>query len=589
MIVFYGDDFELNLTGTRITLVEENPLFYNYFVKNYSWPFSKKIDDETSRELGFLELENSSNYETKHYGNLLIDGDFEEAYFLITSLKNNTLEGTIYYGKASIKLLDTPLNELPFPAVSTTSLVNHAKDVITKQFPEVNYNFPMIIDDEFSSTNKYEKFEGVVNKYVNGNFITNSSQTVDGKNVAFNRNIITPFPYLMAVLKTGFESAGMVMQGSFVSDRVNEKLLLYTDKFLERFYSGLPSGFQFDKANEVWQNNVVSADFFKSYQIQQTGSYNVSVFLNIPKEINVKEFKVEHNSNVVYSDESNTINKNLVINVKSAEELGFLKFYLKLRKPTSNPSNGIGRIKLFNNFTFDFSDGQLNIFPSVFSLSQVMPNLTFGKFLNKIKNWLNLEITFKKNVVTINYIEDKFLDVVFKDETHLEVENPNIQFNQNKLYKLITSNSSLFIGKNGLLNSSNGFRDEDITKIDMGLEIMPIKSKGGVFTAFKNSDSNDFKLMLYDGLKENLPVTVDAVAERTYLLPEIYQRYWKKWLHFRLNSETFKDKFPVSILEPFDIATGRFKYNRKHIYKKIKKRRILEDYWQVEIESETLP
>ncbi|WP_028890884.1 hypothetical protein [Tenacibaculum sp. 47A_GOM-205m] len=588
MIVFYGDNFELNLTETKISLIEENPLFYNYFVKNYSKPFSKKVDDEVSKKLGFLDLENSANYETKHYGKLLIDNDFEEAYLLLTDYDNNILQGYVYFGSHSIELLDTPLSNLPFPVEQTSSLTVHAKEVIQKFYPEVDYNFPMVIDEGFKSTSKYEKFEGIINNYVNDNFVTNSFQTVEGESVAFNKNVMVPFPYLMSILKTGFDSVGMVMQGSFVSDKITEKILVYTSKILEKFYSSLPEGFQFNTTSEVWDNGVVSADYSRFYSISQTGSYNVEVYLNIPSELVVNEFSIEFNNEIIFSSNSNYISKSLSLNVKNTADLGSLIFSLKLRKYTDNPSDGIGSIQAFNNFDFYFSDGELNVFPNSFSLSQVMPDMTFGKFLNKIKNWLNLEITFNKNVVTINYIEEKFLEVNFKDERHLEVEKPKRQFNQNKFFKLITSNDTLLIGKEGVVSNPQGIREEDITTIDMELEIMPVKSKDGIFTAYKNKDTNDFKLFLYDGLQNNLPVALEKISERSYSLNEVFDKYWKKWLYFRLNSETYKDKFPASIIEDFSISEGRFKYNRKHIYKKIKRTRKNEEEWDIEIESETL-
>lgn len=590
MIVFYGEnpDFVLNLTNTKITLVEENPLFFNYFVRNYTWPFSKEIDDETSRKLGFLDLENSTNYKTKFYGKLQIDDSFDEAYLLISNHKGNVIEGTIYYGKSSFQLLDKQLSSLPFPIVSTsTNLITHAKEVIEKQYPEVGYNFPMVINEKFKETTKYEKFEGVINQYKNGNFVTNSNQTENGETVAYNRNIMVPFPYLMEILKVGFDSENMIMRGSFVTDRVNEKLLVYTDKYLEKFYSGLPEGFQFTTANEVWQNGVVSADYYRAYSISQTGSYNVHLFLNIPSDIRVSEYKVEHNNEIIYTSSSNSINKNLIVNIENSDDLGSLKFYLKLRKHTFNPSNGIGNIKDFNKVEFSFSDGQLNIFPNSFSLAEIMPDMTFGSFLNKIKNWLNLEITFDKNIATLNYIETKFLEVDFKDETSFEIEKPKRTFNQNKLYKLSTGNDIIYISSDGIVNSTDGYRDEDVIKIDMGLHIMNIEGLDTLFTA-KKSGTEQLQLFLYDGLQNDLPVTVQYVFSRNYSLSEIYSRYWVKWLQFRLNSELFKDKFPIHILEKFNINSGRFKYNKKHIYKKLRKRRILENYWETEMESESL-
>jgi hypothetical protein len=414
---------------------------------------------------------------------------------------------------------------------------------------------------------------------------------IDGEQTAvlYNRNIMVPFPYLMEILRVGFQSENMVMLGSFVSDPANEKLLIYTDKYLEKFQSGLPDFFQFTTAvSQVWVSGVVTANYSRNYVVSQTGSYKIKLLIHIPNTLDLVEFKVVYNQEDLYVSTSNIISQELILNVQSADDIGDLQFLMTLKKYTNNSSDGIADISAFNSFNFEFSNGQLNIFPNNFSLAEIMPNMTFGTFLNKVKNWLNLEITFNKNTVVINYIEPNFMNGPFKTESHLEIEKPHRKFNQDKLYKLTTSNDSFYISKEGIVNGSDGYRDEDITKIDMNLDIMSIEEFEGVFTAVKKESGAEFKLFLYDGLQNNLPVAVAGVFDREFSLQEIYGKYWKRWLQFRLSSETYKDKFPAHILESFDINTGRFKYNKKHLFKKIRKRRILEEYWELEIESETL-
>lgn len=589
MIVFYGDDFQLDLTETKISLVEENPLFYNYFVKNYSWPFTKKVSDEVSKTLSFLDLENSSGYETKYLGKLLIDNAFEDAYLLLTDLEDNILQGTIYYGKASIALLDTPLSELPFPVIETTDLLAHAKTVSEKQYPEVDYNFPMVIDPDFSSNSKYDYFEGVINNYADGDYVANSMETIDEEYVAVNRNVMVPFPYIFSVLKTGFGSANIEMKGSFVSDQVNQKLMLFTDKYLEKFMSSLPEGFNFTTGTNSWVGNFSISEFVKSYSINQTGSYTINTFLNFQQPIDVVNCTITYQGETIYNTYGNNADKNTILNIETSDDFGDLIITLKLRRYTTNTANKIGDISAYNYFGFSFEDGDLNIFPNSFSLAQIMPDLTFGEFLNKLKNWLNLEIIFGENVVTLNYIETKFLNITFKDETEFEVVKPKRTFNQNKLFKLVTSNDSFYIGKTGIVTNVTGYRDEDITTIDMGIDVMPIKAKDTLFTAYKNSESASFRILLYNGLQDSLPTAISSFSNRTFSLEEVYTRNWQKWLFFRLNSETYKDKFNVHVLEEFNVNFGRLKYNRKHIYRSIKKQRILENEWQIEVESETLP
>lgn len=586
MIVFYGDNFELNLTKTKVTLIEENPLFYDYIVKKYSWPFSKHIDDDTSKKLGFLGLENAANYQTRFYGNLLIDNKFEKAYFIITEFRNKTLKGTLYYGAESIALLDTPLKDLPFSVISTTSLAIHAKETISKSYPEVGYNFPMIINEDFKSKSKYDGFMGIVNNYDNGYFLSNHNALIDNVVIAFNKNILVPYPYLMEILKVGFASENMIMQGSFVSDTSNEKLMVYTDKYLEKFASDLPDGFQFTSASEVFDSGIVTATFNKPYQLNQKGSYAIDMFFNIPTNLKVKEFSATKEDKVYFSSSSNVVNESFIVNIEGNQDYGHLNFKLVLEKTTNNPSDGIGDISAFNNFRFNLLDGSLNEFPNSFSLAEIMPDITFGSLLNKLKNWLNLEITFNKNVVNIDYIESKFLNVPLKDETHLEEENPHIKFNQNKIYKLIHSSEEKIISKKGVVNSTVGYRQKDIIEITSEVSMLPVVSKDDVFTA-KIEEVQGVQLFLFNGLKDEKPIAVSSLGDRNFNLSEIYNRYWKKWLTFRLNSETIKDKFKTDELEEFNISGGRFKYNKKQLYKKIKRTRNSENEWSITIESES--
>ncbi|WP_370398387.1 hypothetical protein [Tenacibaculum dicentrarchi] len=579
--------FRLDLTDVNITLVEENPMFFNYFVKRYTWPFSKQLDDKTTAAFGFLDLDNVINYATKFYGTLIIDDVFNEAYLEISQLNNGKMEGSIYYGKETNALFSKKLSKLPFKLISAGKLFVHAKETITKSYPEVGYNFPMIINTEKKEKTNYENFEGIVNNFEEGSFKTNNNTVVDGEKVINNRNLIVPMPYLMEVLKVGFASENIIMNGSFVSDTANNKILLYTDKILEKFYSGIPDSFQFTTTSEIISGTDVVAEHYQTYRITEKANYKININTSIPVNIEVLEFKVTYGSLTIYTSKNNSVDEKLFINSEDIDESKLLQFSLTLSKFYVGTSVGIGNISAYNNISFDLTDGELNIFPNTFSLSEVMPDMTFGAFLNKVKNWLNLEITFDKNVVNINYIEKKFLNKNLKDERHLEPVNVSRAFNQNKLYELKNSTKSLYISSIGLEADSGNYKKEVITSIDVGFKKMRRTSLNGVFTATKSKE-DDFSFVLFDGMQNGLPVTVDEIDGRNFSLQENYERNWRKWLHFRLNSETYKDKFPAHILEKFKIDTGRFKYNKKHLYKSIKKKRISNNHWQLDIESETM-
>ncbi|WP_233898364.1 hypothetical protein [Tenacibaculum piscium] len=582
--------FRLDLTEVNITFIEENPMFFNYLVKKYTWPFTKELDNETTAIFDFLDLDNAIKYATKFYGTLIIDNEFNEAYLEMSQLNNGKIEGSIYYGKETNVLFSKKLSTLPFKLISTDHLFVHAKEIISKSYPKVGYNFPMVIDLEKKENSNYEYFEGIINNFEDGNFKTNNSEVIEGENVIKNRNLIVPMPYLMEVLKVGFASDNTIMNGSFVSDTVNNKILIYTDKILEKFYSGIPDTFKFTTVSELWNNNYISANHFETYSVTEKGTYSINILMSLPDDIQVLEFKVVYGGQIIYTSKLNNFNKKLIINSEDVDGSKSVQFHLSLQKYSTDGSVAIGDISAYNNISFNLTDGELNTFPNNFSLSELMPDITFGAFLNKVINWFNLEVTFDKNVVNINYIEQKFLGTNLKDERHLEPVNVSRVFNQNKLYELTDKTKALYISSSGLEADSTNYKKEDITSIDVGFKKMRRTSLNGVFTATKTKEEDGFSFVLFDGLQNGMPVTVDEIDGRNFSLEENYKRNWRKWLQFRLNSETYKDKFPAHSLEQFNVGDGRFKYNKKHLYKSIKKQRMFfpKNYWMLDVESETM-
>ena len=149
MIAFITDDWMLDLTNQNIQFVEENSLFYDNFIGNYSLPFSIKVSDEFAVKLGFITENNIKNHKKRFDGILQQDGVFYKATLRLSGFDGKRLSGSFVYGSDNIPLLDTKLSDLPWPVITTSGMVSHAKEVVRKGYPEVGYNFPMIIDKEF--------------------------------------------------------------------------------------------------------------------------------------------------------------------------------------------------------------------------------------------------------------------------------------------------------------------------------------------------------------------------------------------------------------------------------------------------------
>ena len=404
----------------------------------------------------------------------------------------------------------------------------------------------------------------------------------DIKGVVLNKNIMVPFPYLMEILKVGFESAQMQIIGEFVDNKANNHILIDPKKHLEKFSSATYDNYQFSQTTDEYVDGEdLMYEYTKNHYLNIIGSYTLKVLLNFPKEVEVKSLIITRDGTVVFSGVGNSISETINFNMEVAVPAETVLIKLTLKATSLD-------VSLYNNFEFEKSEGKLNVFKDTFSLSGFMLDMNFGALLAKIKNWKNLKVILSEDYVRMDYVENKFIEVIFKDETAFEMKNPKRVFNQSKLYKLkYTDTDFLLIDKNGLTNRVGNFRDEDVIEIDMGLQLLPVENRGTIFSAVR-SNNNIFSMLLFNGVDANgNPVAVDNINGSTFSLAEIHNKYWEKWLHFRLNSEHYTDKFTAHSLEEFLINEGRFKYNKKHIYKKIKRTRISEEQWNFEIESES--
>ena len=464
MIRFYGKykdvEFEFDLSDTRITFLEENPMFFDYLIKNYTLPF-RYFAKDASKVFGFIDLKNISEYNSVFEGKLVIDDRFFEGELQLLKLRGEYLEGKFTYAGRQLSVMNKNLNELNFPLIIVDNILDHATETINKGYPETDYNYPMIIDKEIKKNENYEAFEGVVNNYYDGLFSLNSTEG----NTPINRNHLTPFPYLLAVLRVAFEEENMILSGDFINDFRSQKMIWYTEKFIEKY-----------------------------------------------------KYK-----------------------------------------------------------------GKTNVFQNRFSLSEALPEMKFSDFLKALKNFFNLDITINDNFVNINYINRKLKNNYFVDHSDFENESPLIEFNNGKGFLLKQDKNQIQVSNSNVNQRSK----QTASEIKLNVEFLKTKTFSKAETAY-NSTKLPIKLALYDGLQDSKPTTVSSLEEMGYSLPEVYEEFWKDWLKFRTQSEKYKDKFISSNHDFIRTDFGMFKYNKKHLIKKIRKKRIGLKQWEFTVESETL-
>ena len=305
--------------------------------------------------------------------------------------------------------------------------------------------------------------------------------------------------------------------------------------------------------------------------------------MNLPSEVNVISFTITHQNNVLFSSNLNNINEELKIPIADAQSLGQIEVKLITESTEIDLTD-------FNQFDFETESDKLNVFPATFTMAELMPDITFATLLNKLRKWLNVKTVITGNVARLDYVDKQLQETHFADKSGFEIEEPLKETNPIKLYKLqYNKNNFIYIDQNGQAYNPEDYTSQEIETISFDIKLMPIKSfSSSVFTAKRFDSDPNFRVLLYDGLQNNLPVAVESVYGRSLKLREIYETRYKKWIDFLLKAITYTDEFEADTTESFVINEGQYKYNQKHLFEKITKKRISENVWKYTVRSKTI-
>lgn len=595
MIVFKTTTWDWDLTNKGISFTEKNNMFFDEQRKSFTFPFTEEITPDIADKLGLVTVDGVVKYKQRVYGYLIKDHTFYNAYLKINTVVGNRVELTIFYGKETLKVFDKELKDLPFRVTTAEpDLPTFAKAQLTDGWPTATHQFVKISRDDIATKSNYEHFAGFLNNYTyddqvpgEWSFPVNTNEDIDGDTVAVNRNVMVPLTYLMEVLKIGFATEGLTIRGDFVNDNFNKKILLVPKNFMEKFAVSQYDQYSFSTyTTQVLENGQVYNVYTKQHTPTQEGAYSLKMRINFNSVI-AQYFKltVTQAGETLYEAESQNsivnINETLDINILDTTVFDPIYVQLKLKQQ-------VGSIADYNTFVYEYNEGALNVFPTVYTIADFLPDMDFRKFTNKIKTWFNLKFDYTENSVYINYIENSLSTMVFDDKRHLEVPKPQRILNTNNLFKLTyPNNEEVLVDKNGQTYNESDFSDDEIKKIEMDVLPLDVMANKGSITAIYPEDDEDLMFVLYDGPVAGENIAVNNINNRRLSLQHIYDNNYKNWLRFRANAETVKDSFTMHFTEIIDIEKGLIKYDKKHLIKSIKKKLTTEEHYKVDVESET--
>lgn len=608
---FVTDKIEVDLSEVKTSFTEENPRFKDSIWTKYILPVDINYDRDFLSKVGQYSSFTNANLPKIHDGYHVFEGKTMKGTLELTDPRNKKAKIQINSGFEELPNFEKKLSELPLALINVEDIYNHANEVVSKKYPETNYNFPKLYTTEYDLDSQgWKYFDSFINNRTKPSlsnvkvFPRNEIQENTNGWDCINRNIIQPLPYLLYVLKEGFLDAGFTLKGDILEDIYLKQKCIYSP---DQYYNTADQKYQktYVFVEEFYNNEIVAGQIFgtwtKKFKIEAPGKYRIigKCFTNYDGNsvLNIKK-----NGQLLSLFGSS--NQSAYINFDKTIEIGVdeaatgpeitLEFYGRVTANTfdsSGVNTGVAEIKI-NPMRQNTEAG--DPIPFIFNFNRVdlkraVPDMTFGDLVNTIKNWRNYDLTFENNIAYMNRIViDKTKEP--EDFREFEIEDPYRNRNEKQYFNIKFPEveglnlDSVFFDESGYqLNVKTV--PKEATEITINGFCLPLETFRAVTTA-KVFQENSLMLVHYEGLDVN----GDNHAKNPPGLHGInFAESVKDWFLNRLTNFTYKWTFftPKSKIRKFNIRSEIFAYNQKHWIKSWIKTSISKTWYSVEIETET--
>lgn len=616
--------FELDLSNLKLSVVRENHWFSDSFFTKYSFPFEIPLTDELDAALGFISRPNSKDKKTylelKYYHNNTI----QDAILEIEEYVEN-LSATLRFGYEQLPSFPKKLSEFAldkFELPEGVDVYEHAETIITQTWPAVNYNFPQIHTDKIDPDNDdvYFAFEKIINNRKEGEFLINEVVEEGGDSVTYNRNIMQPLPYMLHILKKGFEDSNLTLAGEILEDSRLKKTLIYADvdyatTVTQESTTIITTSEEFVEEGTVLVNNqlIVTnnliptfplgwARYYVNQTIDNPGRYRIigKVYLHNHSpgytKITIKyRDQIIFNNNISYLNyyTNFTVNVNVVFDTLADLNPNFITIESTQRKTVDKIifDLAINPVRLH--------DAEGNPIPTIINKNEIdltksVPDMTFEEYLKFIKNYMNYDLTVAGTNAIMNKVVSKLKETETISLQEFEVKKPVIKFTKGISFLLKFADvdsenytySPVFHNLNSIL-TANYKSDDKTNTIEINALPLPLLFRNDVQTAhaFESNNSKPY-MVIYDGLTEgkNLCKSPDEL-----LLQSIHEAYYRAWFDFRINSEDYSWSFicdGFKLLE-MQLQTKTYAYGRVHVIRNINDIEVSPDVYEIDLETST--
>lgn len=625
MLVFTHSDFQLDLTYLNVTFTEINQWFKDDFSTEQSFPFDLYLDSELTKNSGFQAHYNANKNKTSYVGILGKDGETVSAVLTFQSIKGKVISAIIKAGIDNFPSFDKKLSELNLEKKIVVDIIEEAKAVIKKGYPETNYNFPMIHTDKYDPTNSdWHGFQKIINHYSGGQFLTNVLGEEDIDEI---KNIMQPLPFLMHVIKTAVEDGGYTLGGDILNDTELSKALVFRDGDYYRRLS--EDEIPLISKNNEWTSSygLINArehvNFNKEFTIEKKGDYVLTglissayfsqgtsrtskLYISIEKETSSgvsQLWAIDYLSyNRLFPD--HIVELSFDIDIDISFEIGDIIRIKKIevrrdQTPSLTPDYPEAISLTLTPTRFYNPDGSpilsvLNL--NEIDLTRVVPDMTVRELISTIKNLKNYEFIPDGNIIYMNLIENKLNRDTAVNIEDFDVEEPERNYHDDREYELsFTDGKSNDTYKyDSVLVTQDGFIINDyvakstVNSIRIDVLPLPVVKRNDITTAFSFEDaSSKLRLVFMNPVTVGTPVTF---WNENITIPKIRENNYSKWLDFRINSIEWNWEFIISVekFREITIQTLVYAYKNYHILSEVEKERLDKSWWRITAKTESL-
>ena len=595
-IKFYTGEKILNLSGQKITVQDSNSRMSDKMFSKYFFPFEIYMNEEFINNFGDFESYDSLDLENTFEGTLLFENKIHEAKLVLSSVEGKLLTGQIDFGFEDLPNFSKKLSELPLEKFKVADIHLFAKNICAKKYPETNFNFPRMYTSKYSPDNSvWDAFDGYYND-LNPDGTEMRRNYIDGDSNIYNINIIHPCPHFLYVLKTGFSDAKLTLAGDILTDPIFAQRWMfsgteYFSNLTQKRLGMVINAFDYDTLNGAV---FPLATYIRTLEVKQTNEYEISGGFML----NSGGIKIFLNDSLVFQYNSGGLNDykafsfKIQIPANSVLRVGIVTFFLSSQTEPVLQMDLIGKV-LYDDSETSEGGEDLGVITNLneVDLKKAVPDMTFGDFINAIRNRFNYDVTIEDNVAVMNRIGDKEPTDI-KDFTQFEIQNPKRELLQKKSFLLRSPEldnapqNSMYYDKDGAF--LNKAPKEDTVIIESNVIILQtgVPKPLGYDTAIIKKDTSDsIQLVWYDGLSG---VQNNAKNPLGAEFPELFYSHWEKWLRQRVRGTKFQWKFYCDA-EQFDYLINNHIYAYKNIHNIVSwTKDLVENTYEVDIVTESI-